>query len=214
MTKITLYYAPLTCARVTFVALEQTGAEYSAQVVKIFDPEQKEAYRSINPTGRVPTLQIDNFVLTENAAILYHLHQQFPDRGLLPKSSGKMGDNAALQDLIWCSSTLHPMTRMLAAPFRFTANGETEGIIQMGKEMYQPVLTTLSERFSASSFWFGNEWSIIDTYLHWNYCTAQRAGLDLSGHPDIAAHAARVSEHPAVKRVAEREAADLKSLGW
>ena len=213
MNQITLYYGPLTCARVTLVALEQTGTDYSAQVVNIFDPEQKDAYRSINATGRVPTLQIGEAVLTENAAILHHLHQHFPEAGLLPSGSGELGDNSALQDLVWCSSTLHPMTRMIAAPFRFSA-GDTTGIVEMGKAMYEPVLTTLSERLAGQPFWYGEVWSIIDMYLFWNYSTAESAGLDLSGYPAVKAHAERVLAHPSVQRMLAEEAAGMKSLGW
>ena len=43
---------------------------------------REEPYRSLNPTGRVPTLEIDDVVLTESGAIAEYLCERFPQAGL------------------------------------------------------------------------------------------------------------------------------------
>ncbi len=43
---------------------------------------RQEPYRSLNPTGRVPTLEIDDVVLTESGAIAEYLCERFPQAGL------------------------------------------------------------------------------------------------------------------------------------
>lgn len=105
------------------------------------------------------------------------------------------------------------MTRQVRAPMRFTT-GATDGVRALGIEYYQPVLNKLSDRFSRGPWWYGREWSIVDTYLCWNYSTAQLAGLDISAHPNIAEHAERVRGRPAYQRVLERERKDAEASGF
>ncbi|MAK60299.1 MAG: hypothetical protein CMK09_04920 [Ponticaulis sp.] len=214
MNELTLYYMPLTCARVTMVALEETGIAYDAKLVNFLDPPNWAEYLKINSRGKVPALQVGEKLLTENGSILAHLHQQFPDAQLLPNFGQALGDNEPLQDLIWCSATLHPMTRMIRAPARFSKAEDTSAIQALGIEYYQPVLQELETRFKNQKFWFGEDWSIIDVYLNWNYTTAQRGGLDLSAFPAIQRHSANVEKRPSVQSVTGREQADLKSLGF
>ena len=213
MADVTLYQFPGACSHVTMVALEQTGLGYVTYLANPLNAEVWEEYLAINPKGKIPALRIGDRVLTENAAIIYHLHTCFPNACLLPVEPVEFGDNQCLQDLVWCSSTLHPMTRMINAPFRFNKTGNTEGITALGVEYYGPVLNLLSERFSADKWWYGDEWSIVDSYLTWNYSTAQRAGLDISAYPAIARHAEDVRAHPAEQRTMAREATELKQLG-
>ena len=90
---------------------------------------------------------------------------------------------------------------------------DTSGIHSLGVEYYQPVLKELEARFQNQPFWFGEDWSIIDMYLNWNYTTAHGGGLDLSAFPAIQRHAADVQKRPSVQTVTEKEQSDLKSLG-
>lgn len=214
MTELTLYYMPLTCARVTMVALEETGAAYDAKLVNFFDVPNWAEYLKINSRGKVPALQVGEKMLTENGSILAHLHQQFPDARLLPEYGQALGDNEPLQDLIWCSATLHPMTRMIRNPARFSKAEDTSGIHALGIEYYQPVLQELETRFKDHTFWFGEDWSIIDMYLNWNYTTAQGGGLDLSPFPAIQRHSTDIQARPSVQKVTAKEQADLKNLGF
>ena len=43
---------------------------------------REEPYRTLNPTGRVPTLEIDGQVITESGAIAEYLCERFPQAGL------------------------------------------------------------------------------------------------------------------------------------
>ncbi len=212
MTNITLYYTPLTCARVTFTALEETGHPYDIELVNWLDEENWKNYLAINPHGKVPALRIDDNILTENAAILLHLNEYFPKANLLPTVSEKFGKNDIIQDIIWCSSTIHPITRMIRMPMRFNRSGDTDGITSLGKEYYKPILKQLSDRFSNSKYWYGDKWSIIDMYLFWNYTTAQSGGLDLNPYPSILRHSEAVQERPSVKKVIEQELLDLAKI--
>ena len=67
----TLFMAPYTCARVTAIALEEAGVEFDAHLIRFMRGEHKSPeFKARNPKGKVPALEIDDEVLTENVAIL------------------------------------------------------------------------------------------------------------------------------------------------
>ncbi len=72
--------------RVTMALLEK-GIEYEPITVDMAKREHRgEAYRKLNPYGRVPTLVDGDFVLYESSAILNYLEAIHPEPALLPES--------------------------------------------------------------------------------------------------------------------------------
>ncbi len=78
-----LYFTPLACSMATRIALYEAGADATYLEV---DPKTKRVqqdntdFNTINPLGLVPTLRTDDGdILTENAAILQHVADRFPD---------------------------------------------------------------------------------------------------------------------------------------
>ena len=66
-------------------ALEEAGFDYEDQVINIMNGEQKSPkYLAVHRSGKVPALQMDDQVITENASIIYFLHNQKPEAGILP----------------------------------------------------------------------------------------------------------------------------------
>lgn len=213
MAGITLYHAPRACSRVTMTALEQIGLEFDDHPINFGAGQQKsKEYLAVNTMGKVPALDVDGHIFTENAAILYYLNSCYPDAGLLPKEGIDIAPNEGLQDLVWCSSSLHPMTRQIRMPSRMST-GEIEGIREDGIAKYQAVLRLAEERFAGGRWWYGDMWSIVDVYMFWNFSTSANGGLDLSGCPNISAHAKRVKAWPAFMRMVEREKAAADRMG-
>ncbi len=58
---MTLYYCPGLCSLGSHITLEEAGAEYTAKPVMVFKGEHQsaDAYRKVNPRGKVPALAID-----------------------------------------------------------------------------------------------------------------------------------------------------------
>jgi glutathione S-transferase len=209
MTEITLYHFPGGCSSITLCALEEIGVAYDLVLVDITKGEQRRPdYLAMNRWGKVPTLKVNSHVLTENAAILYHLHRCYPEVRLLPSETLVMGENQPLADLLWCAATLHPMTRQVRMPVRFTS-GDPDCVKAHGIAAWQPVLEYLSERLENGRWWYGNDWSIIDLYLYWNYSTAQGEGLDLAPFTAVQRHAEMVSARESYVRARSRERAAL-----
>jgi glutathione S-transferase len=77
--QITLYPFPASCSRMTMRALEEIGVDYAIHCANIRKAEQTSpAYLAIDPKGKVPAMAVASIVMTENAAMLWFLHQQFP----------------------------------------------------------------------------------------------------------------------------------------
>src|ERR1700761_3066230 len=80
-----LYYAPGTCALASHIALEEAGADYTANRLDFkANQQQSPDYLKINYKGRVPALVTDRGVITETPAILGYIAQTFPKAKLAP----------------------------------------------------------------------------------------------------------------------------------
>ena len=212
--KFTLFHFPTACSRVTMDALEEVGIDYETQMVNLHSGEQKTPeYLVVNPKGKVPALRIDEQLLTENSVILGLLDRLYPVAGLLPRSEDPVRAIQPHIDMAWCAATLHPIVRQIRNPQRWT-KGETSGILADGIEKMSEECARFAARLSAGRWWYGERWSIVDTYIYWVYSTSGRGGLfPLERFPALGDHAARVRERPAFQRVLKRERAALEAAG-
>lgn len=210
MTELKLYHLPGACSRVTLTALEQIGVDYQDELVNLMKGQQHSPeYRAINPRGKIPALVVDGRLLGENGAILWWLHQTWPDAGLLPAASDDWSEAQILSDLFWLSSGWHPAARANMMPVRWTT-GDHEPVRQRGKELVKPLFDGLDARLAKQPWWFGDDWSIVDVYAYWNYTTAEQGQYDLGGLDHLADHRRRVETHSAFQRALAREQAALK----
>lgn len=213
MTKLFLYHCPRACSRVTMNALEETGLDYDDRAIDIYQGENKSAeYLKIHPGGKVPALVVDDIALTENAAILIFLNSLKPEANLLPSTDSPFEQAKLYADLIWCSGTMHPMIRQIRMPLRYS-DGELSGIYAKGIEYLNALLPQIEARIGNDEWWYGNQWSIVDVYLHWCYSTAASAKFSLEPFPIIQAHAERVVERASFKRAHARELVAFEKAG-
>jgi len=81
-----LYYHPLsTYSRRVLIVLAEKQVPHELSIVDMPARRHREQpYLSLNPYGRVPTLQEDEFVLFESTAILNYLEATHPTPPLAP----------------------------------------------------------------------------------------------------------------------------------
>ena len=208
-----LYHFPRACSRVTMTALETAGLDYDDQLVNIMAGEQKSAeYLRIHPSGKVPALQIDDQILTENASIVSYLSSAYPDAQLLPPTDDPLQQAQQRSDLIWCSGTVHPAVRQIRMPIRFT-DGDPSGVQEKGREYVHGIAAQVNERVANGAWWYGERWSIVDVYLTWLFTTAVTAGFDLTEYPNVADLLRRVEALPSYQRALAREKAAVEKAG-
>ena len=81
-----LYYSPGACSLVPHIALEEAGVEFTALRIPIAEgghltPE----YLAINPHARLPSLETDRGVITENVAVVNFIADRFGAAGSVPR---------------------------------------------------------------------------------------------------------------------------------
>lgn len=213
MPDMTLYFFPLSCARVSMVALEKTGAAYDTRLVNIVANEQNSPdYLAINPAGKVPALKIGERILTENVAIILYLQHMFPDAGLLPKATDPVELAIIRANLMWCATTLHPILRQIRATRHYTA-ADIEPVKTKGIELLRQQLALLDRHLERQPWWFGDDWSIMDTYLNWISGGYAIVGGDLSDYPALVAHGERVVVESGYRQMFEREGRLIHDTG-
>lgn len=79
---IRLHHCPQTRSMRSLWLLHELGVPFELETHPFDKTLREEPYRSLNPTGRVPTLEIDGVVLTESGAIAEYLCERFPERDL------------------------------------------------------------------------------------------------------------------------------------
>lgn len=112
-----LHHSPMACSLASRLALIEAGLPHEVVTVRTWKGEQKsDAYRAINPRGKVPALETDDGILTESTAILPYIAGLAPDKELLPPV-GTFERAVAQSWLSFLSSTLHAsLSQAMFAP--------------------------------------------------------------------------------------------------
>ena len=203
---ISVYYSPGACSQVTLTALETLEIPFEAKLIAFMRGDHRsEAFLSINSKGRVPTLVVNDNVLTENVAILSWLAERYPDAGLSLPTSSAFDRAKFVSDLSYFASGLHPIVTRLRIPSNFADQSAVESVWRRAAAAMTENLQSIDDRLAGQNWWTGCEWTILDAYLAWVWFRVTGAGLDATPFPNIAAHAIRHGDRPATMRVAERE---------
>lgn len=203
--ELCLYHMPGACSRVVMNALEEAGATYEDRPVNLFKGQQRSPEMlAENPKGKVPALRVGGQLLTENPSILLYLDEVWPEARLMPPLIDPIDRAQVRSDLIWLSNTVHPLVRTRMMPAR-VAPGDPASASAAAAEMLLPILGGIAQRLANRTWWYGDDWSIVDVYVHWAVSTAAAAGMSLADFPAIQAHGERVRARPSFQRALARE---------
>jgi glutathione S-transferase len=207
-----LYYAPNTCALASHIALEEAGAKYETVRLSFkTDDQKKPDYLRINPKARVPSLVIDQGVITETPAILFYIAQTHPSARLAP-----VDDPYALAKVqafnSYLCSTVHVAHAHRMRGARWADDSEAHEA--MKKKVPQSVgeCFALIEREMFKGPWvMGNDYTICDPYLFTLSQWLEADGVEINKTPPIADHFKRMSERAAVRKAIAEETREMKS---
>lgn len=190
---VILHHAPQTRSRGVLTLLEELGADYELHVLNLKAGEQRQpAYLAINPMGKVPALQHQGALVTEQGAIYIYLADLYADKGLAPQ----MGDplrGPYLRWLVYYGSSFEPAVvdramKREPAPPSTSPYGD-----------YDTMLATLTDQLAKGPYLLGERFSAADvlwgTALAW---TTHFGLVPLT--PVIQAYIERVTSRPAAKR--------------
>lgn len=209
-----LYFSPGSCPRVSLIALEETGAPFETHLVAFMAGDhRKPAFLARNPSGKVPVLLVDGQPIVQNVAILGFLHETFPDAALFPERKTPLDRARFLGDLVSFSADLHPIVTRIAFPQIMIDHAEGAAALRAkAHEMMAFQLNRFEARLEHQTWLAGQQWSVLDAYLHWIWFRITGAGFDPAPFPRISAHYARTLERDSVQRALAREAAAVRDL--
>jgi len=201
-----LFYSPGSCALASHIALEDAGADYTAQRVDFKANEQRGPdYLAINPKGRVPALVTDRGILTENPAILAFIAQSFPKAKLAPLDDAFAFAQAQSFNAYLCA-TLHVAHAHGLRGYRWA--NEQSSFDDMKRKVPESVgaCYEIIEREMLKGPWvMGDAYTICDPYLFTVAEWMESDGIDPKRFPRVLDHRTRMSERPAVKRALAQE---------
>jgi glutathione S-transferase len=195
-----LYYTPGACSQAPHIAIHELGLPYDAVKVDLGTHKLEDGtdYRTINPKGYVPTLELDDGTrITEANVILQYLAEQKPGR--LAPAFGTKERWKLMEWLAFIASEVHKGFGPLWNP-------------QTPAEVRERTVTALGNRFGylaqtleKQPFLMGNEFTIADAYLFVVLNWSDYHKVDLSPWPALQQFRARVAARPGVQATLRAE---------
>ena len=204
---IALYYSPGSCSLAPHIVLNEIGEPFELRKFATADrANYSPEYLAINPKGYIPALQIDDFILTENLAILAFLGRRFLSANLYP-AAGSEAEARCLELLAWSSNTVHVAFAQLFRPERFVLNEKNYASVkESGNVNYEQCLADIEGQLKNQAFSLGTQFTVVDPFWLVFYRWGVQAGYDMrSRFPAYTAHAERLCCRPSVQRALAAE---------
>ena len=202
--KLTLCYAPQTCATVPFITLTEAGAEFDVQNLNSRTGQLKSPeFLRLNPKHKVPVLIIDGEALTENLALQVWIARHYPAAKLLP--ADPLQEIKAISLMSFCGSGIHPHLTPNARPENYCdLPGSAENVKKVGNKLLFEDFDVV-EKMLAGREWFFDHFTACDAYFFWCFRRAISFKLDLSQFKNCHAHLARMRERASVQKLEAHE---------
>lgn len=158
MKNLTFYTHPKSRGMSVAWMLRECGATFDTVLIP-FGEEMKSAdYLAINPMGKVPALKAGDAVITEAAAILTFLAEQFPERGLIPAA----GSLTRGEYYRWLCFAINLEYAAFDRLNQIPSNAERRKTIGYGD--LDTAFGVLRDHLARHDFIVGNQFSALDIY--------------------------------------------------
>ena len=196
---VTLHHSPNTRSTGALILLEELGADYALNVLNMKTGDQRKApYLAINPMGKVPAIEHDGAIVTEQGAVFLYLADLYPEAGLAPPIGDPLR-GPYLRWMVFYGSSFEPalIDRALKrepAPASTSPYGD-----------YDTMLATLTDRLAKGPYLLGETFSAADVL--WGTALGWTTRFKLVPEtPVIRDYIARVAARPAVARARAKDA--------
>ncbi len=198
--KLTLYFAPMTCALVPFVTLTEAGVDFDVHNVNTRNGGNRTPeFLRLNPKHKVPVLIIDGEPLTENVALQIWIARQFPQAKLLPADPKE--EIKAISLMAFCASGIHPKLTPNARPENYCdLPGSEESVKRVANRLLFEDLKVVDDLLAGRE-WFFSHFTACDAYFFWCFKRAISFKLDLAAFRNCHAHYGRMQGRPSVQKV-------------
>ena len=208
--QLALYYAPISCSLVPYIALTEAGADFEVRVVDFRrGGHLSEEYLRINPKHKVPVLVIDGEPLTENVAIQLWIARHYTQAKLLP---GGQDEFRAISLLAWCAPGIHPFLTPNVLPQRYCDLPNSADSVQRCAQKVYLENIQIAENLLTNRQWFFDDFTLPDIYFFWCFRRGIQFKIDMSPFQQCQAHFDRVAQRASVSKLLAFESEVLSKL--
>lgn len=174
--------------------LEQLGRPYRTVTVNILEnSDQRAQYRNINPTGKVPAIQLeDGRTLAESNAIIFYLAEGSSYLPIDPFDRAKV--------LQWMSFEQEQIESTIGTLRYWMHTGELSErapeLVEAKRQMARRGIGILDSVFARQPFITGDRYTVADTALFAYATCAETIGVPLDPFPDFRSWNRRVEAQP------------------
>ncbi|ASP17813.1 glutathione S-transferase family protein [Neisseria sp. 23W00296] len=158
MNKLTLYTYPQSRGTIVVWMLKECGAAFDTVLLPFGEAMKSAEYLAVNPMGKVPALKAGDTVITETAAIVTFLAEQFPEKNLIPAA----GTLARGEYYRWLCFALQLEYAAFDRRNQIQSSEERRNTIGYGD--FDTAFGTLRRHLAAREFIVGNRFSALDIY--------------------------------------------------
>ncbi len=203
-----LHYFPANANAAPHMVLQELGVPYELKLVDRAATAQKSnEYLTINPNGRIPTLVDGKTAVFEAAAIVLHLVDRHPDKGLAP-AVGTPERAKFYQWLIFLTNSLQEELMVWQYPDRVVGQDAAAlAAVKRGAEARASNFLDIIENHLKANgpLFLGDKLSAVDFYLVMLSRWARPMTKPPRSRPNIAKLLDKVASLPSVRRAYERE---------
>ena len=191
-------------------ALAEAGADYELVLVPRDENDQSPPeYLKLNPSGRVPTLEDGDLVITESAAVVLHVGDRFPESGLNPRV-GTPERSLVYRRLIFLTNTVQTTLMRWFYPERYTTDpAGAEALRARAAEELRVIYDRLDADLEGREWIVGDSRTGADIYLFMLTRWGRFQEPPAWDRPNLRAHFLRSLELPGVRRMVEEQDLDL-----
>ena len=205
------FYSQGACSFGGMVVLEWLALPY--QLCRV-DPALRatDAFKRVNPQGKVGALKVDDHVLSENLAILCYLAWQKPEAGFMPDCEA-FEYNVMNQWFSYLASGFHVAFGPLFGPGKYIEDEKYFDLVSAaGVKSIRKQYEFMNAHLAKNEYILGKQKTILDPYF---YGLARWGGkfFDIQKeYPNVARHMALMEKDPAVQfALATEKGEDAKS---
>jgi glutathione S-transferase len=197
-----LYFSTGACSLSPHITLRESGLPFELVQVDLRAKQLKSGggdYRTINPKGYVPALELDDGqVLTEGAVIVQYIADQKPELRLAPK----VGTFERLRLQEWLNFIATELHKGMSPLYNPKANDEFKASL---RERLGGRFGHLAQHLESRAYIMGESFTVADPYAFYCLRGWKKFGqAELA--PSLQAYFDRVAARPSVKTALEVEA--------
>ena len=186
-------------------ALEEIGCPYEFYQLDFSKGDQRgDFFKGLNPAGKMPVLQDDDFVLTESLAIVNYLGEKFPESRLTPPGGTR---DRAKYDQWTCfviSELEQPLWTKGKHTFALPEAQRKPAVIETALWEFERAAKLLSQGLAGRRFLVGDGFTSADIFAAHTLRWAVKFQFSIA-YPGLEDYLERMEKRPAFARIWETE---------